>query len=163
MARWRGDRVRLTFRTGVRLALAYQACFLLAAQLFPAPMVALFSRDPAVVATGVEYVRLISWGFLASGVVFVASSMFQALGNTLPSLFASGTRMTLLLVPTLLLARQADFRLAWVWLLAVATMWLQLALALWLLRRTLAATLGPSVGTPNGPVPEAPPVLEAAG
>lgn len=153
----RGDRVRQTFRTGATLAVAYQACFLLAAQLLPAPMVGVFTRDPAVLATGVEYVRLISWGFLASGVVFVASSMFQALGNTIPSLLASGTRMTLLIVPVVLLARQTGFRLSWIWVLAAATMWLQLVLALWLLRRTLAGALGPSDAAPHAPV------LEAAG
>lgn len=153
----RGARVRQTFRTAVLLAVAYQACFLVAAQLLPAPLVRVFSRDPAVIDVGVEYVRTISWGFLASGAVFVASSMFQAIGRTLPSLVASGVRMTLLVVPTLVVARHAGFRLGWVWELAVATIWVQLAVSLWLLRRTLAGVLGPAT------VPQAPPTLEAVG
>ena len=48
-----------------------------------------FSKDPAVIAVGDEYLRIVSWNFVASGVIFVASSMFQAMGNTMPSLIAS--------------------------------------------------------------------------
>jgi hypothetical protein len=40
---------------------------------------------------GEEYLRIVSWSYMASGVIFVASSMFQAMGNTIPSLVSSFT------------------------------------------------------------------------
>ena len=43
--------------------------------------------------SGDEYLRIISWNFVASGLVFVTSSMFQAMGNTIPSLLASFSRI----------------------------------------------------------------------
>ena len=49
----------------------------------------LFGRIPAVIAVGADYLRIISWGFACSGIVFVSSSIFQALGRTVPPLLTS--------------------------------------------------------------------------
>jgi Na+-driven multidrug efflux pump len=67
--------------------------------------------------------------------IFVSSSMFQALGNTLPSLLASFCRLALVAVPTLLLARLPTFELRWIWYLSVLAIFLQLGIASLLLRR----------------------------
>ena len=47
-------------------------------------MVGVFSSDPQVIAVGEEYLHIIAFNFVASGIVFVSSSMFQAMGNTDP-------------------------------------------------------------------------------
>jgi hypothetical protein len=117
------------------------AVFALLSHVAPDAMVRAFTDDPAVVAVGAEYLRIISWNYVASGLIFVASSMFQAMGNTVPALLASAARMTLVVVPTLVLARLPGFRLHWVWYLAMATVYVQLGLALWLLRREFARRL----------------------
>ena len=39
-----------------------------------------------VVAFGTDYLRIISWNFMAMGLIFTSFSIFQALGNTWPSL-----------------------------------------------------------------------------
>ena len=103
--------------------------------LAPAAMIRVFSTDPAVVAVGEEYLRIVSWNFVASGLVFVASSMFQAMGNTKPSLVTSTVRVVVVAIPAFLLARRADFQLIWVWYLTVLSVTLQMAVSLWLLRR----------------------------
>ena len=41
-----------------------------------------FTTEPAVVAVGAPYLRIISWNFVANGLIFTCSGMFQALGNT---------------------------------------------------------------------------------
>ena len=73
-------------------------------------MVRLFSADPQVIAVGAEYLRIISWNFVASGLIFVGSSMFQAMGNTLPSLIASFVRIVIFAIPAFLLSRLPDSR-----------------------------------------------------
>ena len=95
----------------------------------------MFSDDAAVIAIGEEYLRIVTWSFLASGVIFVASSMFQAMGNTLPSLAASALRIVLVAVPAVWLSRTPGFQLHWVWYLSVGAIVFQLSLSLWLLRR----------------------------
>jgi putative MATE family efflux protein len=128
------ERVRETFRSAVILSLAVMLTFALLCHVAPAAMVRFFSSDPQVVAVGDDYLRIVSWNFLASGVIFVASSMFQAMGNTVPSLLSSLVRIVLLGVPTILLSHRPDFQLRWVWYLSVAAVTVQLLMSLALLR-----------------------------
>jgi Na+-driven multidrug efflux pump len=107
----------------------------------PHALIGVFSKDPAVLAVGTEYLRIVSWNFVASGLIFVASSMFQAMGNTVPSLVASGTRILLVAVPAILLSRTGGFQLNWLWYLSVGAVFVQLALSMLLLRREFSRRL----------------------
>ena len=71
---------------------------------------------------------------MPSGLILVASSMFQAMGNTMPSLISSATRITLIAIPVLLLAHHPEFQLHWIWYMSVATVFVQLGLSMWFLR-----------------------------
>ena len=66
--------------------------------------------EQKVIGVDEECQRIISWNFVASGVIFVCSSMFQAMGNTVPSLVSSFVRIVLVAVPAFLLARRATGR-----------------------------------------------------
>jgi len=134
-------RVRETMRVAIRLVVVVMAVFALACHIAPAAMVAIFSSDPQVIEYGTEYLKIVSWNFVAAGVVFVASSMFQAIGNTVPSLLSSLVRITLAVVPAVLLSRLPGFRLSWVWYLAVAAVSVQMALSLLMLRGELRSRL----------------------
>src|SRR6185369_2335919 len=136
-----GDRVRETLRSALWLAVSVMTVFALLCHIAPAAMIRWFSSDPQVVAVGEEYLRIVSWNFVASGVVFVASSMFQALGNTLPALVTSFVRILVVAVPAFLLARVPGFALNWIWYLSIAAVALQMLLSLWLLRRELRLKL----------------------
>jgi len=128
-------RVKHTFRDGALMAIGVMVVFVLAVQLAAEPMLRVFTRDPAVIAVGVEYLRTISWSMIGTGVIFVMSSMFQAMGNTLPSLVTSAVRITLVAIPILVLQRQPGFQLRWIWYLSVGSVITQLGLGLWLLQR----------------------------
>jgi Na+-driven multidrug efflux pump len=104
-------------------------------RLAGAQMVGVFSSDPQVIAVGAEYLRIVSWTFAASGVIYVGSSMFQALGHTLPALVASFSRIALVAIPAFVLSRLPGFQLHWIWYLSVGAVLVQLALNLLLLRR----------------------------
>ena len=98
-------------------------------------MVGVFTDDPQVIGMGAEYLRIISWNLAASGIVFVASSMFQAMGNTLPPLAASFARIVAVAIPAFALARLPGFELRWIWYLSVVAGAMQLAVIMLLLRR----------------------------
>ena len=104
-------------------------------QLLPGALVRVFSSDAEVVAVGDEYLRIVSWNFMASGVIFVASSMFQAMGNTVPSLVTSGARILIVAIPVVALSRLPGFQLRWIWLISLSAVYVQLGLSLLLLRR----------------------------
>jgi putative MATE family efflux protein len=147
-----GARVRETFRTSALIAAAVMATIALLCHIAPAAMIRFFSADPEVVAVGDEYLRIVSWNFVASGVVFVTASMFQAMGNTVPSLITSCIRLLIVAIPAFLLARLPGFELRWIWYLTVVSVTLQLIIALLLLKREfrlrLTFDVRPEVATP---------------
>jgi Na+-driven multidrug efflux pump len=111
-------------------------------------MIAYFSKDPAAVAFGSQFLSIISWNFAAMGVVFTCSSLFQGLGNTWPSLISMATRVVTFAVPAIWISSKPGFDVLDIWHLSVATVLFQACLSLTLLyfqfRSRLGATLGPA-------------------
>ena len=132
------SRVRETYRAAAAMAVGVMLVLAIVCQVAGENLIRVFSHDPAVILVGADYLQVMSWTFVASGWIFVASSMFQALGNTVPSLVASVVRIVFVAVPVLLLARLPGFQLHWVWYLSAASVLLQLAFSLTLLRRAFA-------------------------
>ena len=129
------QRVRDTFRSAAAMATGAMLAFTVLCQVEGAWMIRLFSSDPQVIAVGDKYLEIVSWSFVGSGIVFVAASMFQAMGNTVPSLIASAVRIGLVAVPLLWMSRMPGFELQWVWYLSVAALTVQVVLQLAFLRR----------------------------
>jgi len=150
----KGARVRDTFKTAVVLSASVMAVFAVLCHIAPDAMIGLFSRDPQVIAVGDEYLRIVSWNFVASGLVFVASSMFQAMGNTVPSLMASLIRIVVVAIPTFLLSRLPGFELRWIWYLTVVSITLQMILSLLLLMREFRLRLTFEPAPATGKLPE---------
>ena len=155
----KAERVKETFRTAA--GIAGTAMFVLAALvwLFGDRMVQIFSGDPAVISVGEVYLHVVAWNFVASGVIFVTSSMFQAMGNTMPSLITSGFRIVITAIPVLMLAGASGFTLLWVWYISVAAVYIQLAMNLLLLRREFRRRLAFAPGADLAPQQPEVPVL----
>lgn len=130
-------RVRATFRHAALLGSALMLVLTLLCQWKPEVLIRIFTSDAEVVGVGTQFLRIIAWNFVAQGLIFSCAGMFQALGNTLPSLYASATRVVLTALPALWLSAQPGFQLHQLWYLSVATVTLQALLCLWLLRREL--------------------------
>ena len=108
----------------------------------------IFTSDPEVIGVGVEYLHIVAITLVASGVTFVSSSMFQAMGNTMPSLATSALRLVVSIVPAILLSRAAGFHLTWIWYISAVAVFLQLTVNLILLQREFRLKLVsiPAVG-----------------
>jgi putative MATE family efflux protein len=128
-------RVRQTFRDAVLMAAGAMMLLSTSVWLAGDAMVRVFSSDPAVIVVGEEYLHIVAFNFVASGVIFVSSSMFQAMGNTMPSLITSLVRIVVVAVPVLLLAQTPGFALRWIWYISAAAVVVQLTLSLLLLKR----------------------------
>jgi len=139
----RPERVRDTFKAAALIATVGMVIFALLAHIAPAALIGIFSDDPAVIEVGDEYLRISSWNFVASGLIFVTSSMFQAMGNTIPSLVTSVTRVILVAVPAFILSRQPGFEMRWIWYLSVVAVALQMSLNLLILQREFRVRLAP--------------------
>jgi Na+-driven multidrug efflux pump len=135
------DRVRETFRTAVAILSAIMLGLTLLCQIRPGLLIAFFTDEPAVIAVGADYLRIISFNFVATGIVFTCSGMFQAMGNTLPSLAASAMRLITFAVPAVWMSRQPWFELHHLWYVSVCTVALQAAAASWMLHREMTDKL----------------------
>jgi len=134
-------RVRETFRAAALANGAIMATLTLLCQWRGEILLHAFTKDAAVIAVGVDYLRVISWNFVGIGLVLTCSSLFQALGNTWPSLFSSAVRLATFAVPAIWLSQQPGFRLVSVWHLSVATVVLQAVVSLALLSWQFRARL----------------------
>ena len=128
------DRVREAFRASVFLGSAIMILLTLICQFRPEWFVHFFTKDQAVLAVAATFLHIISWNFVAQGIIFTCSGMFQALGNTLPGLLSSATRLVTFAVPALWLSSRPGFELKQLWFLSVATVTLQAVTSLLLLR-----------------------------
>lgn len=131
----KGDRVRAAFKTAATMAAGGMLVAAIGLYAGARPIMAIFTTDPEVIRVGVEYLRIVVLTFVASGITFVTSSMFQALGNTLPSLLTSALRLLLSVIPAVLLSRMAGFHLTWIWYLGVIAVFVQMTVSLLMLQR----------------------------
>jgi putative MATE family efflux protein len=144
------DRVRGTFVESAKLAIGFMIFFTFACHLAPEAMVRVFSKEPGVVAVGSDYLRFISYNYVASALIMISGAMFQGLGNTWPSLAASASRLVLFIAPVIWLSHQPGFNLHQVWWTSVTSVALQATFSLLLLRREFRRKL-----TAPAPIPAA--------
>lgn len=131
------ERVRETFRTGLQIATTVMILLMLICHFAPELAMRPFSSDPQVVAVGAEMLRILSFNFIASGVVLICGSLFQAMGNTLPSLVASLSRILCFAIPAVVVSRMPGFELTDLWWISVVSVLIQMGLSLLLLRREM--------------------------
>ena len=137
------DRVREVFRVGLVATTGMMVVLMLLCHFAPEIAVSPFSSDPKVVAVAAEMLTTLSFNFLASGVVFVCGSLFQALGNTVPSLLASMSRIVCFALPSILVARMHGFEIGQLWWISVLSVLVQMTLCLLLLRREMRKRIPP--------------------
>ncbi|MGH6877886.1 MAG: MATE family efflux transporter, partial [Rhizomicrobium sp.] len=79
--------------------------------------------------------RIISWNFIAAGIIFSCSGLFQALGNTWPSLISSGSRLLTFVPVAVWLPLQPIFHIETLWYVSAASVAFQAMISLLLIRR----------------------------
>jgi putative MATE family efflux protein len=135
------DRVRDTLKQAVIIECSLMLVLAVLCHLIPQTLIGAFTSDPEVAEVGVAFLTIISTNFVAMGFVFACSGLFQAMGNTWPSLASSATRLLTFIVPAVYLAQQPGFALRQVWYLSVVTVILQAIVSGLLVRSQLRRRL----------------------
>ena len=138
-----GARVRQAFYASAAMSVSVMALSTGLCHLAPEAMIDLFTDDPHVMTFGGEYLRIISWNFMASGIIFAGSSAMQGMGNTRPALAASAMRLLLFALPAYALSSQPSFEMRHVWYLSVASVIIHMVILVWLLHRQFHERLTP--------------------
>lgn len=130
----RHDRVRETFKTAAVLSAIIMAVLTALVHISPELLVGGFTDEPAVLAVAVVFLQISSWNFVAQGLIFTSSSVFQGLGDTRPALLSSATRLLTFAIPAMWMSQRPGFQIEHLWYLSVATNTLQALLSVWLVR-----------------------------
>ncbi len=134
-------RVRQTVYAAIGLAAGVMLVLAIIVWLTAPTLIRGFSSDPAVIAYGGEYLTIVAANFVAAGIVFSSSSVFQGIGNTMPALLSTASRLLLFALPAALISRAPWFQIRHVWYLSVMSQVLQACFNLLLLRRELGRKL----------------------
>jgi len=118
-------RVRDTLKQALVLECSMMLLLTLLCQVGAPTMIGAFTAEAQVAAVAVTFLRIISLNFVAMGVVFACSGMFQALGNTWPAMASTATRLLTFTLPAVWLSLQPGFALVQLWTLSVLTVLLQ--------------------------------------
>ncbi len=135
------DRVRETFRWAVLISVVIMALETVLCQFESEFFMRIFTTEAAVIAVGAQMLVISSWNFVANGIIFCCSSMFQALGNTWPTIASSALRLVLFIGPSLWLSTRPGFELVHIWYASVASMTIQAVVSYTLMRREFARKL----------------------
>ena len=134
-------RVRETFRSAAIMSSVLMLVLTLVCQWNPGWLVAKFTTDPEVIAVGSRFLQVTSWNFVASGLIFTCSGIFQGLGHTWPALASSSSRIVTFVLPVIWLSTLPDLKLEHVWYLSVASVATQVIISLVLLHRVMRERL----------------------
>jgi putative MATE family efflux protein len=105
-------------------------------------LVSIFAADTHSTEIAVQFLHWTSWSFVAQGLVYACSSMFQGLGNTVPSLISSGVRLLAFAVPAIWISSYPQFRIDHVWSIWLFAVALQAATSLLLLKHESRSQVG---------------------
>jgi putative MATE family efflux protein len=142
------ERVRETFRKAVLISSVIMATLTVLIHVSPALLVQGFTDEPEVRSVAATFLTITSWYFVAQGVIFTCSSMFQGLGDTRPALLATGSRVLTFVLPAIWISRQSWFRVEHLWYLSVTTVVLQAIVSWLLLRMQFRRRLQPLAAVP---------------
>ena len=122
--------VRLSIITAICFMLAGVACFL----FIPGTLLGIFDASENMLSIGIPALRIICISFFFAGPSIILSSVFQALGNGLYSLWVSFARQIVIILPAAyLLAKFSGLGAVW-WSIPIAEV-ISLVLTLLLFRR----------------------------
>ena len=135
------ERVLLTFRQSMLIGTLITAATAALVEWHPQTITGIFASDADTNAATVRFLRLMALTFVVQSWVYICSSMFQALGNTLPALLSSAARFLVFAASLIVLSLQSGFRIEHAWYLLAGSIVLQALLSLWLLRIELGRKL----------------------
>jgi Na+-driven multidrug efflux pump len=120
-------------------------------QFHPETIIASFSDEAEVISVGAGFLQIISWNFVAQGIIFTCSGMFQGLGNTKPAMLSSASRLIIFIPIAVWMSKQDGFTENQIWYVSVLSVTLQAVISFLLVQREMKLKLS-GMQTPAMPV-----------
>lgn len=129
-------RVRKSLRLANRSATAISIVGFAIFMVFPAPILRVFSNDPALIDMGTNAMRILVAGFPLIGYQNIGTSLFQAIGKAKPAVFLALSRQVLFLIPLVVILSRL-FGLTGIWISFPAADVIAFGVTLFMVRREL--------------------------
>jgi len=97
------DRAKKCVGVGIGIAMAISAVVFVSVQLFPGPIIGVFSPNEEVIKNGVEYMRSFSFDYLLVPVMFCLNGLIMGAGHTRFTLLSASLSSLLLRIPVAIL------------------------------------------------------------
>jgi len=110
-----GNKKRLTdaLKYGILIAVAIMAAGMLLFQLIPDKLLNIFNAYPEMLETGIPALKTISLCFVPAAVGIIISTLFQAVGSGMRSMFISLLRQLGIILPAAYILSQISSHLVW--------------------------------------------------
>lgn len=133
----RFDRVREACKMGILLNAAVMLLVTILVQINPQLLMRGFTEEATVLEVGGDFLSIISLNFVAQGVVFSCSGIFQGLGNTRPALLSSAIRLLIFIPVAFLMSHRAGFELHELWYVSMLSVVIQAVVSYLLVQREI--------------------------
>ena len=97
------DRAKKSLSVGIVIAMAISVAVFAAVQLFPEPIIGVFSPNEEVIRCGIEYMRTFSFDYLLVPLQFCLNGLVMGAGHTKFTLLSSSLSSLLLRIPVAIL------------------------------------------------------------
>ena len=136
-----GDRIRETLASLLKLNAILLGALGAICVVFGGAMTSFFTDEAEVLAVGSDYLFWTGFSFLSSIVLLSCNGIYQGLGNTLPALLSSVTRISIVIIGCFLLVDRPDFHSTQLWQLSFGANMVQATMSFLLLKRMLKQKL----------------------
>ena len=93
------ERLLDSFKMALKIAILIMTVGIIIFQIFPSPLLKMFSATPEMLHIGVRALRIISTCFIFAAIGIISSTLFQATGHGSFSLYVSLLRQIVLILP----------------------------------------------------------------
>lgn len=131
------DRVKEACKMGILLNALVMLVVTVLVKINPQLMVRGFTDEAPVLQVGGDFLSIVSWNFVAQGIVFSCSGIFQGLGNTKPALLSSFIRLVIFIPVAFAVSRMEGFELHELWYVSMLAVVIQAAVSYWLVQREI--------------------------
>lgn len=144
----RVDRVKEASRMGILLNSLVMLVVTILVQINPQLLVRGFTDEAAVLEVGGDFLSIISLNFVAQGIVFSCSGIFQGLGNTRPALLSSCIRLSVFIPVAFIWSGRAGFELHELWYISMLSVVIQAVVSYLLVQREIRLKTSVPVAAP---------------
>lgn len=115
------ERVKEVFKSGVLMtsivSLVISSCLF----FFPKPLLSMFVQDPAVLDTGVHYLKIVSFSYILFAIMFVSNGIINGAGHTMVTMAFSLLSLWVIRVPLSAILSKTALGITGIWVSIVTS------------------------------------------